>query len=43
MNSTIYQARRATLARHLGPNGIAIIPTAPEQPRNRDSDSMRTG
>ena len=38
MNSTIYQARRATLARHLGPNGIAIIPTAPEQPRNRDSD-----
>ncbi|BCO25211.1 Xaa-Pro aminopeptidase [Rhodoferax lithotrophicus] len=39
MNSNpIYAQRRAQLAQKIGPNGIAIIPTAPEQQRNRDSD-----
>ena len=33
-----YATRRAALARQIGPDGIAIIPTAPERPRNRDSD-----
>ena len=37
---SIYQQRRATLAAHLGAGGIAILPTAPEQPRNRDSDFL---
>ncbi len=36
----IYAQRRAQLARSLGPGGIAIIPTAPEQQRNRDSDFL---
>ena len=40
MNTSIYAARRAALAAQLGPNGIAIVPTAPEQPRNRDSDFL---
>ena len=35
-----YPARRAALARHIGPRGIAIIPTAREQQRNRDSDFL---
>jgi Xaa-Pro aminopeptidase len=34
----IYPERRARLAAQLGAGGIAIIPTAPERPRNRDSD-----
>ena len=39
MNSiSIYQQRRADLARQIGANGIALIPTALERPRNRDSD-----
>jgi Xaa-Pro aminopeptidase len=33
----IYSARRAALACQLGPKGVAIVPTAPEQQRNRDS------
>ena len=33
-----FQQRRAQLAKAIGTNGIAIIPTAPEQQRNRDSD-----
>ena len=33
-----YAQRRAHVAAQLGKNGIAIIPTAPERPRNRDSD-----
>ena len=37
---SIYVQRRATLAAQLGPRGIAIIPTALEQPRNRDSDFL---
>jgi Xaa-Pro aminopeptidase len=38
--SSIYAQRRATLAAHLGAGGIAILPTAPEQQRNRDSDFL---
>jgi len=37
---SVYAQRRAELARRLGPNGIAILPTAPEQQRNRDSDFL---
>ncbi len=33
-----YASRRATLASQLGSKGIAIVPTAPERARNRDSD-----
>jgi len=33
-----YAQRRARLAEQLGPDGIAIVPTAPERPRNRDTD-----
>ncbi len=43
MSSTspsIYAQRRARLAEQLGPQGIAIVPTAPERPRNRDSDFL---
>ena len=36
----LYAQRRANLARLLGPKGIAIIPTAPEQQRNRDADFL---
>lgn len=32
--------RRARLAAQLGPGGIAIVPTAPERTRNRDSDYL---
>ncbi|WP_027994619.1 aminopeptidase P N-terminal domain-containing protein [Simplicispira psychrophila] len=39
MNS-VYAQRRAALAQHLGPGAIAIIPTAPERQRNRDSDFL---
>ena len=39
-SSSIYAQRRARLAAQLGPGGIAILPTAPEQPRNRDSDFL---
>jgi Xaa-Pro aminopeptidase len=37
---TPYAQRRARLASMLGAGGIAIIPTAPERPRNRDSDFL---
>ncbi|MEP6825508.1 MAG: aminopeptidase P N-terminal domain-containing protein, partial [Ramlibacter sp.] len=40
MNTSIYAARRARVAAQLGKDGIAIIPTAPEQQRNRDSDFL---
>ncbi len=40
MNQAIYQARRTELARRIGPQGIAILPTAPEQQRNRDADFL---
>src|SRR6218665_3332925 len=36
--SSLYAQRRARLAAQLGQGGIAIIPTAPERPRNRDND-----
>ncbi|WBY00082.1 aminopeptidase P N-terminal domain-containing protein [Ramlibacter tataouinensis] len=38
MNNTLYAERRARVARAIGPDGIALVPTAPERPRNRDSD-----
>ena len=34
MSNTKYAERRARVAAALGPDGIAVIPTAPEQPRN---------
>jgi Xaa-Pro aminopeptidase len=44
MNTTVpasvYAQRRARLAAQLGAGGIAIIPTAPEYPRNRDTDFL---
>jgi Xaa-Pro aminopeptidase len=44
MNTTVptslYAERRARMAAQLGGNGIALIPTAPERPRNRDSDFL---
>mgnify|MGYP001001452379 CR=1 FL=1 len=40
MTTAIYAARRARVAAQLGTDGIAIIPTAPERPRNRDSDFL---
>ena len=36
IKAAIYQARRARLLAQLG-NGVAIVPTAPEQIRNRDA------
>ncbi len=38
--STPYAQRRAGVAAQLGTDGIAIIPTAPERQRNRDSDFL---
>ncbi|HEY8908520.1 MAG TPA: aminopeptidase P N-terminal domain-containing protein, partial [Rhodoferax sp.] len=38
--NTLYTQRRAALARYIGPHGVAILPTAPEQQRNRDSDFL---
>ncbi len=40
MTHSIYAQRRARLAQKLGRHGIAILPTAPERPRNRDSDFL---
>jgi Xaa-Pro aminopeptidase len=44
MNTTVptslYAQRRARMAAQLGPNGIALIPTAPERQRNRDADFL---
>ena len=37
---TVYVQRRAQLAKLIGPGGLAIVPTAPEQRRNRDSDFL---
>ena len=36
----VYAERRARLAAQLGDGGIAIVPTAPERMRNRDSDYL---
>ena len=35
-----YAQRRAEVARQIGRDGIAIVPTAPERQRNRDSDFL---
>jgi Xaa-Pro aminopeptidase len=40
MTANSYALRRARLAAQLGADGIAIIPTAPERQRNRDSDFL---
>ena len=40
ISNPLYAQRRARLAAQLGAGGIAIIPTAPERPRNRDSDYL---
>jgi Xaa-Pro aminopeptidase len=40
MNLAHYAARRARVAQALGPKGIAIVPTAPERARNRDTDFL---
>ncbi len=40
MSQNLYADRRARLAQQLGPGGIALLPTAPERPRNRDSDYL---
>ncbi len=40
MTSELHVKRRARLASQLGQDGIAIIPTAPQRPRNRDSDFL---
>ena len=37
---SLYAQRRARLAAQLGAKGIAILPTAPEQQRNRDGDFL---
>ncbi|MBE7942211.1 MULTISPECIES: aminopeptidase P N-terminal domain-containing protein [Ramlibacter] len=38
--TSVYAQRRAQVAQKIGAAGIAIIPTAPEQQRNRDSDFL---
>ena len=38
--SANYAARRAALAARIGKHGVAVLPTAPEQQRNRDSDFL---
>jgi Xaa-Pro aminopeptidase len=40
MSTSPYADRRALLAERIGTDGIALIPTAPERPRNRDSDFL---
>ena len=40
MSTSIYTQRRARVAAQLGTDGIALIPTAPERARNRDSDFL---
>jgi Xaa-Pro aminopeptidase len=40
MTLSIYAKRRARVAAQLGQGGIAIIPTAPERARNRDSEFL---
>ncbi|MDT7929781.1 aminopeptidase P N-terminal domain-containing protein [Tepidimonas sp.] len=39
-HQSLYAQRRARLAAQLGDGGIAIIPTAPERMRNRDSEYL---
>jgi Xaa-Pro aminopeptidase len=39
-DNTMYQNRRARVASQIGKNAIALIPTAMERPRNRDTDFL---
>jgi Xaa-Pro aminopeptidase len=39
-NAALYAQRRARLAAQLGPDAVAIVPTAPEHLRNRDSEFL---
>ena len=39
-HQAVYADRRARLAAQLGDGGVAIIPTAPERQRNRDSEYL---
>ena len=39
MDTLTYAQRRARVAQAIGKDGIALIPTAPERPRNRDNDN----
>ncbi len=39
-SAALYAQRRAKLAALIGPKGVAIVPTAPEQQRNRDADFL---
>ena len=38
INTPLHAQRRAAFASTMGPNALAIIPTAPERMRNRDAD-----
>ena len=38
INTPLHAQRRAAFASNMGPNALAIIPTAPERMRNRDAD-----
>ena len=38
INTKLLAQRRAAFAKAMGPNSLAIIPTAPERTRNRDAD-----
>ncbi|MFN7713101.1 MAG: aminopeptidase P N-terminal domain-containing protein [Curvibacter sp.] len=38
--ASLYAQRRARLAAQLGPDAVAIVPTAPERLRNRDSEFL---
>jgi Xaa-Pro aminopeptidase len=38
--TALHAQRRARLAALIGPKGMAILPTAPEQQRNRDADFL---
>ncbi len=40
MSNSLYAGRRARVASQIGPRGIALVPTAAERPRNRDSDFL---
>jgi Xaa-Pro aminopeptidase len=40
VSTSLYAQRRARVIAQLGGNGIALIPTAPERQRNRDSDFL---
>ena len=40
MTANQLTSRRRELSSYLGPDAVAIIPTAPERPRNRDTDFL---